>query len=187
MARQKVGDEELLDRLSEVFRSYGFEAASLTRIVAESGLERASLYHRFPGGKEEMACAVLDRASECFKTHILTPLSDQGDPAARVKEMARRINRYYTSGRRSCLLDSLSLGGGSDVVQTRVAEAFKAWLDALIKISREAGLPASQAKLRGEEALIRIQGALVMSRAMRTTKPFSRVLDGLPSLLTESA
>ncbi len=54
----KVTEEELLDRLTSVFRTHGFEGASLSLISKATGLQRASLYHRFPGGKEEMAKAV---------------------------------------------------------------------------------------------------------------------------------
>ena len=60
MASPKVHDEKLIERLTSVFRIYGYEGASLSRIAEATGLQRASLYHRFPGGKEEMAEAVLN-------------------------------------------------------------------------------------------------------------------------------
>ena len=50
MPTTKVTDNQLLDKLTEVFRLYGYEGASLSRISKVTGLQRASLYHRFPGG-----------------------------------------------------------------------------------------------------------------------------------------
>jgi len=45
--------------LAEVFRTYGFEGASLARIAEGTGLGKGSIYNFFPGRKEEMADAVL--------------------------------------------------------------------------------------------------------------------------------
>lgn len=44
--RVSVSDEDLLHRLTELFRAVGFDAASLTRIAEISGLQKSSLYHR---------------------------------------------------------------------------------------------------------------------------------------------
>ena len=51
---------DALPALAEVFREHGFEGASLSLISERTGLGKGSLYHFFPGGKEEMAAAVLD-------------------------------------------------------------------------------------------------------------------------------
>ena len=54
----KVNEDELLDRLTDVFRTYGYEGASLSKISEATGLQRASLYHRFPGreGRHGQSC-----------------------------------------------------------------------------------------------------------------------------------
>ena len=54
MARTaKVSDQELMERLAKVFRNYGYEGASMTVLAKVTGLQKASLYHRFPGGKQD--------------------------------------------------------------------------------------------------------------------------------------
>ena len=50
-----VSDVELIERLAKVFKDYGYQGASMSIIAKASGLQKASLYHRFPGGKEQMA------------------------------------------------------------------------------------------------------------------------------------
>ena len=79
----KVDEDALLDRLSNVFRTHGFEGASLSLISKETGLQRASLYHRFPGGKEDMAKAVLERAWRWLDDHALSPLKEPEKPETR--------------------------------------------------------------------------------------------------------
>lgn len=184
MATPKINDAALIERLTDVFRLHGYEGASLRLISEATGLQRASLYHRFPGGKAEMAEAVLARADDWFVSYILAPLAEEGAPAVRVRRMAERLNEFYGGGRASCLLDSLSIGEAGNPLQDHVEQSFRAWLDALIALSREAGVPRAAARRRAESALIQIQGALVLARATGDRTPFRHVLEGLPHLLT---
>jgi len=185
MASPKVQDRDLLCRLSQVFRQHGYEGASLSRIAKATGLQRASLYHRFPGGKEEMADAVLAYVDELFGNDLLAPLFSDLPPAQRVKEMAKRLRGFYERGQASCLLDTMSLGGEEDPIKRHVAKSFDAWLSALAAVAREAGLTPALARRRAEDALMRFQGGLVMARATGNIKPFERVLGELPDLLTK--
>ena len=59
MARTVAERSDVLPLLAEVFREHGYEGASLSLISKATGLGKGSLYHFFPGGKEEMAVAVL--------------------------------------------------------------------------------------------------------------------------------
>lgn len=186
MAPSKIDDNELLDRLMDVFRLHGYEGASLSRISEATGLQRASLYHRFPGGKEEMAQAVMSRVDQWFAEHILAPLSGDGEPTKRVRKMASRLADFYESGRQSCLLDALSLGGETNALQQHVADSFNAWLGAMAAVAREAGASAAAARRRSQDALVQIQGALVFSRATGDARPFERVVARLPALLTDT-
>lgn len=183
MAVQKIDDQLLLDRLTRVFQTYGFEGASLSRLTEATGLKRASLYHRFPGGKEEMASAVLQGADKAFAEQVLAPLAKEGLPAERVEEMARRLGEYYGDGRKSCLLDTLSLGDQKGPFRRHVRHSMMAWIEALEKLALEAGLSVEQAARRAEEAVLRVQGSLVLARATGDTRPFQRVLADLPKLL----
>ncbi len=184
MTARKIDDEQLLNRLTNVFRTYGYEGASLSRLTEATGLKRASLYHRFPGGKEEMASAVLDRADKWFAEYVLAPLGQAGEPADRVREMARRLGEFYSDGRLSCLLDTLSLGKEHSGFRRHIRQSMSGWIEVLKEMALEAGHPSQEAARRGEEAVLRIQGALVLARAVGDARPFERVLADLPDLLT---
>ena len=183
MALQKIDDDALLDRLTKVFRLYGYEGASLSRISKATGLQRASLYHRFPGGKDEMAKAVLARAGQWMAYRILAPLSGPGTPDKRIRLMADRLHEFYSGGRQSCLLDSLSFSTEQSELKRHIKEGMKAWGRALAAVAREAGLPAKAAQQRAEDAIGRIQGSLVLARAMDDTAPFERTLRELPHVI----
>ena len=55
--------KRVLDQLIALFRRAGYDGVSISRISEATGLGRPSLYHYFPGGKDEMAHAVLAAAS----------------------------------------------------------------------------------------------------------------------------
>ena len=186
MPAPKITDEDLLQRLTRVFQDHGFEGASLSRISEATGLEKASLYHRFPGGKDQMAEAVMAHVGRWFVENLLAPLRETGPVAARIRETGRRLQAFYEDGSRSCLLDTLSLRDGSRALHEAVGRTYAAWRDSFAAAAREAGLPAGLARRRAEEAIMSIHGALVLARAMGDTKPFVRALARLPELLTSS-
>lgn len=169
-----------MERLTEVFRTHGYEGASLSKISEATGLKRASLYHRFPGGKAEMAEAVLVQASEWLATHALAPLSEAGPPEDRLRTMTEKLDKFYESGRRSCLLDTLSFGVDGEGIRDHQKAAMEAWIEAIATMLRGSGIPRQTARERAEDALIRIQGGLVMARAKGDPLPFQRTLRNLP-------
>lgn len=179
----KVKEDELLDRLTDVFRTYGYEGASLSKISEATGLQRASLYHRFPGGKADMAKAVLGAAEQWLATHVLAPLSGQGKPADRIRKMAKGIHEFYGGGHRSCLLETLSFGGGDDEIQQHIRSSVAAWVEALVQVAREGGVPTKKARQQAQDAIGRIQGALVIARILKDDGSFERALIDLPIVL----
>src|SRR6266481_2155438 len=57
MRPAKVTDAQLYEDLAAVFRRKGYAGTSYSDIREATGLVKASLYHRFPGGKEAMVTA----------------------------------------------------------------------------------------------------------------------------------
>ncbi len=176
----KIAEPELLDRLTEVFRTHGYDGASLSKISQATGLQRASLYHRFPGGKAEMAEAVLNRAGEWLQAHALQPLTESGPPERRLRQMARKLDEFYQGGRQSCLLDALSFAHEESALRDHQRASMEVWVESIAAVLRESGIPPRTAKERAEDAVIRIEGSLVMARATGDHMPFRRTLRNLP-------
>ncbi|WP_430781563.1 TetR/AcrR family transcriptional regulator [Actinoplanes sp. G11-F43] len=180
-----IDDDALLRRLSEVFRQSGYEGASLSALSSATGLQRASLYHRFPDGKPGMAAAVLQSVEREFAT-ILDPLTAEADPAAAVAEMARRVGVFYADGRLACVLDTMTLRGAPDGIRAHATRMATAWLAAMADVARRAGAPRAEAARRARAALVTIEGALVLARVLDDPAEFRSALAGLPRTLTSS-
>ena len=187
MPTTKVIAKDVIGRLTEVFRAVGYEGATLSKLSEATGLQRASLYHRFPGGKKEMAEAVLSRAGDFFQKNILGPLKGPGTPKERLVKMGKQLNAFYLRGNASCLLDTLSFGDGRDIFESHIKVSFSCWIESIARLVAEATeCSKTTARQRAEDAVIRIQGALVLGRGTGNTKAFQRILRTLPeSLLKE--
>ena len=127
-----------------------------------------------------MARAVLQSATDWLRAKVLEPLRGPGDPADRLHRMTRSLNVLYASGSEACLLGVLAGGDARDLFQDPIRDALKAWTEAIAAVLVEAGLPPDEAAERAEDAVIRIQGALVVARGLGTTAPFVRTLRRLP-------
>jgi AcrR family transcriptional regulator len=183
MAYAKLSDEDLICALTDVFRAQGYEGASLSQISEATGLEKASLYHRFPGGKEDMVAAVVNNMNRWFQSYVFTPLERPGKPAQKVRMVAQHLRELYGDGSKSCVLDTLSLPGSSPGLRQAVRGSLKAWLQAFTGIAREAGASTAEARVRAEQAIIEIEGSLILSRVLGDRKLFHRAMDRLPELL----
>ncbi len=176
MAKLVHSRADVLPALGEVFRAHGFEAASLSHITAATGLGKGSLYHFFPGGKDEMATAVLDHIDHWFETDVFAPLRTAADGPAAVVAMLAAVDRYFRSGNRVCLVGVLALGVTRDRFAARLSAYFAAWRDALAAALVRAGHAPTSAQDRAEDAVAAIQGALVIARALDDTGAFTRSL-----------
>lgn len=182
--KSSVEDEDLIARLSAVFRDAGYEGATLSMLSEATGLKKASLYHRFPDGKEQMAREVLEHTGQWLEENILAPLRGAGTPAAKIADMAQRLDEFYSGGRQSCLLNMLSSTRIVDGPFTElIKQVFEAWNAALSAVLADAGIDRKVARARAERAMIVLQGSLVVSRGMGTTRPFKEFLKSLPDEL----
>lgn len=177
---------EAVRKLVQVFRQYGYEGATLTRISEVTGLGRASLYHHFSGGKQEMAQAVLEYVGEWFENTILAPLRSQKKPAERIRMMGDRLSQFYDCGQSACLLAIFTLGEPESLFQEQVHQMLNAWINSLALVLTEVGIPSKEARQRAEDAVIQVQGALVVTRGLNSSEPFERVLEQLPVKLLET-
>ncbi|SEN03845.1 transcriptional regulator, TetR family [Roseovarius tolerans] len=182
-----VQDDDLLQRLSLTFRDVGFEAASMAILSERTGLKRPSLYHRFPGGKEQMAQEVLTGAHDWLDKNILQVLRSDSAPEDRINDMIKALDRFYEGGRRACLLNMLSSPSGEGGrFADAVHQTLTCFIEALGKCVEDSGRASPEAKAVALKAVSLIQGSLVVSRGLGTTSAFEAALEDLPNLLLTS-
>jgi AcrR family transcriptional regulator len=180
MRPAKVGPEAVGDALVTAFRSGGYAGASLKDLAAASGLKSASLYHRFPAGKVDMARAALARAGEAFGPMVIDPLREAGSPRDRLARSAAGARQFYGEGSLACLLGIMALSDAPAPVLADVNAVLVLWSDTLAATLAEAGVPAPEAE--AEDRIAAIQGALVLGRAGAGTAAFERAVARLATI-----
>lgn len=189
MARpQSIGEDMLVARLACVFRDVGYEGASLALLSQATGLRKASLYHRFPAGKRQMAEEVLAAALAWFSENVLVPLRGEGAPQARLAAVTEQLDGFYEGGRRACLLNMLASPRIEDgPFSPAIKGAFEALIDAFAKLARDAGHAPKAARGRAERSVMMLQGSLVLSRGLGSGEPFLKFLAALGDDLVAAA
>ncbi len=167
---------EVTSRLMEAFRRDGYDGCSLSQLSQATGLGRSSLYHHYPGGKEEMATSVLDLVASWIDTEIVSRSTGYGTPRERFEQILDALSGFYDRGAKPCILERLGASVDRASFQERLAAIFASLVGAIASLREEAGEPPELAHDRAEDSLIRIQGSLVVSCGVSDPSPFRRTL-----------
>ncbi len=175
--------DQVIDKLMLVVRRSGYDGASLAELSKATGLGKSSLYHHFPNGTDDMVRAVLEHLEALLRESVFVPLRTPGPAQRRVEAMVETIDDYYRGGREACVLGNLVLGTSRTRFRRQLQAIFDEWIEALSSALIDAGLSRQIARARAEDAVIRIEGALVLAGAMGDVSLFQRSLKQMPSAL----
>lgn len=177
MRPQKVLDKQIIESLVGVFRSKGYDGASLSELAQKTGLKKASLYHRFPDGKQGMAIAVMDYLGERAEEKVFKALRDDSvSPAQRLVNGLDSIRGVYTNGKDACILRAFSLGSGLELFGEQIGKGMLHWIDAFKNLGQDLGLTDEKAKKYAVQTLLEIQGSLVVTKGLNDLKIFEQTL-----------
>jgi len=183
MPAPQISREEVLDRIITEFRRRGYDGTTLSRLSEATGLVKASLYHYFPKGKEDMARATLEALTRKFAEEVLDPMAAESEPGERLRVMAEGLRRFYENGQAACILEVFSLGTARELFGEHIRASFIRLRDTLAQTLAETGLDLATALGRAELAVSAVQGSLIMSRGLGEPETFDKVLGALPGIL----
>ncbi len=170
--------EDIVAELFQLFRCGGYEGVSVGDISKATGLGKSSLYHHFPGGKSDMAAAVVTFARDWIGTHVLTPLKDEDQPLeTRVDAMLDAARQLYGGGTSPCLVASMMVTADGKPADDKVGTILSDWIAAISAALQQCGIENKDADTRATDALIRIEGALLIARATNRIEVFEAALE----------
>ena len=181
-----MSKDEVLDRLMDAFRDRGYEGASLSELSAATHLTKSSLYHYFPGGKEEMAEQVLAHLDRQLAESLYKPLESTRAPVRKLAGMIDAIDTFYEGGRKACLLERLGTAADRGRFKRPLRQAFSVWMEAVEALCVEAGLSRAVARARAEDFVVRVEGALVVCAGTEDYGVFARTLKDLRATVLAS-
>lgn len=183
MRPQKVENKDLMLGLMSVLRDKGYEGASLNDLAKASGLQKASLYYRFPEGKKGIAKAVLQFVNEWFQQNVAGVIDDEDKtPQQQLKKVLDNINEIYQNGNKACILRAVSMDMGLELFSEELSENMYNWISAFTALGLSFGFKKDKAEDLATQVLINIQGSLVVSKGLHSNSYFVKTLKHIEQL-----
>ena len=181
--------QRLLDAAIALMRRSGLSGAGINEIVRESGAPKGSVYHFFPGGKQQIVTEGLASYTQHVVAFMDASLSSKRRPADKIRALFGAFAERIEEGefRHSCPAATvcLDLDPRLEGLRLVVAGAFGQYMKAIEShfTFRDRRRAASFAGL----VLTAIEGAYVRARADRSSRPFREAGAWLAGLVEREA
>jgi TetR/AcrR family transcriptional repressor of lmrAB and yxaGH operons len=188
MARSSAHTRDrLIATTQELMQRQGYHATGLNQIVDESQAPKGSLYHYFPGGKEELAVTALRQSATELEALLRSAVNNSPDTRSAFHCMGAYVIEKLktTSFAQACPISTVALETAhqSDALQAVCSEAFAAMQGVMAEGFRRDGYSDTQATELAMLLICSYLGSLVLSRTHQTTAPIESVVQTLGSLL----
>jgi len=170
--------ERLLQAALLLFRRNGYHGVGVSDILQGACLPKGSLYHHFPGGKDQIAVEVIARVADsaiALIDHAQAPTTAQ-----RVRKVGKQIQTWMTRTGDGTLALLASFAAGGDtrpVVRTAVADAYGRVVLVLTRYLRADGFTEAAARDRAFLVLALLEGGGLTSLACQQTRLFSKAAE----------
>jgi AcrR family transcriptional regulator len=167
--------ERIIEAAAQLFWRQGYTGTGVKQVVVEAGAPFASLYHFFPGGKEQLGVEVVRWSGRQYAAVVAGTLTGRGDPAKIVErsfaEAAKTLAATDYADACPIATVALEVSSSSDPMREACAEVFEIWIDGLRKWFETKGVPENESRDLALTFLMLLEGAFILCRASRTTAP----------------
>jgi len=177
MPRRSDARQKMIESAAVLFRERGVQGTSFADVIEHSGAPRGSIYHHFQGGKTQLAEEATQWAGEFIVAGTVAALAER-DPVAAVDSFRRWWTKVLRGSDFSagCVVVAAALEGEREpTVRDAAARAFGDWERVLAAAFRQRGVPAARSRSVATLLIAAIEGAVILSRAQRSTAPLERV------------
>jgi AcrR family transcriptional regulator len=166
--------ERIIDASAELLRRQGYAATGVKQIVAAAKAPFGSIYHHFPGGKEELGAAAIRRSGALYELLIPAVFDPAPDLVSAV--------RLFFEGAAAHLEDSeyedacpiatvaLEVSSTSDTMREACADVFESWIAAGLPRFVAEGLDEATSRELVIGMIAALEGAFVLARASHSTE-----------------
>lgn len=181
--------DKIIETISGLLESQGYHATGLNQIVRESGAPKGSLYHYFPGGKEEMAAAAIIHSGRQTAERIRAGLRKNEDTATAFRTFISQIaDGVEISGFRAggpLTIVAMETAGANESLNLACRQAYQALQEAFIEKLIAGGYTPARAAELAAFITASIEGGIILSRTAHSGDPLRRVADEVSRLLEQ--
>jgi AcrR family transcriptional regulator len=158
-----------------LFRRHGYAATGLKRVATEAEAPFGSIYHFFPGGKQQLAEDMIRTSGPEYGRMVLALLDSVPDPAASLVHAfeagaaAQGPGDNAAAGAKGAV--ALEVASSNEVLRAATAEVFEQWVDAAAQWFGRWVADPEAARSLGCSMIMMLEGAFMLSRAARDPEP----------------
>jgi AcrR family transcriptional regulator len=180
----------IIDSSAELFRRQGYTGTGVKQIVAAANAPFGSLYHFFPGGKEQLGVEVI-RASGRLYIQLFATIAMQ------TPDVLTAVDAFFagaadtlreTNYADACPIATVALevASTSEPLREATAEVFDSWIAGATEYFAAAGIPRDTARELAFTMLCLLEGAFIFCRAMQNTEPLRVARDSAVAAVREA-
>ena len=165
----------ILEASTELFRRQGMSGTGLKQIAEVAKAPFGSIYHFFPGGKDDLAGETIRRAGGEYRDLVLAFFAGPDDLVTNVETAfagaaAVLVETDYAD---ACPIATVALEVAStnETLRQATAEVFTDWIEVGGRHLEQRGVPPEAARGLIIGFIASLEGAFVLARSLRSTEP----------------
>ena len=182
--------ERILEASEQLFRQQGMTGTGLKQILAMAGAPFGSLYHHFPGGKDELAAETIRRAGVHYAELVAGKLTEGPDLVENVRTAFHGAGQTLvdTDFADACPVETVALEVAStnEPLRLATAEVFESWVQGLELLLVSGGVDLARARDLATVVLCSLEGAFVLARSSRSTEALEACGEAMAQLVASA-
>ncbi len=167
--------DRIVGASAELFRRQGYSATGVKQIATEARAPFGSLYHFFPGGKEQLGAEAIRTSGAMYEMLIPAVFGPAPDPVTGVRDFfaGAAAHLVETDFEDACPIATVALevSSSSTVLREACADVFESWIEAGSGMYQGRGLTRDRARELTIAMIAALEGAFVLARALRSEEP----------------
>jgi AcrR family transcriptional regulator len=158
----------------ELFHRYGYTGTGLKQVVEKANAPFGSIYHFFPGGKQELGEEVLRQSGAMYMEIVEAVVRDAPNIVTGIKNAfigAAEVLRQ-TEFVDACPIATVALevASSNEALRLVTADVFESWITRATKWLTDAGIPKRKARSLAIVVIELLEGGFLLARASQDTE-----------------
>jgi AcrR family transcriptional regulator len=167
--------ERIVEASAELFARQGYAATGMKQIVTAAQAPFGSVYHFFPGGKEQLGAETIRRSGALYGQLLPAVFDPAPDVVTATHDFFAGAAAHLraTDYADACPIATVALevSSSSEPLREACAEVFEGWIALACERFVDAGIEQAVAHDLAIAMIAALEGAFVLARALRSTDP----------------
>ena len=179
--------DKILHAATELYKEYGYRGTSMQQIIKASGAAAGSVYHHFPGGKEEIAAAALADSGASYQELVHAVLTHSPSLASGIASLFKSGAKvlHDTGYVDPCPVGTVAreIANSHPNLRNVSYQVLQNWVDAAVEVVEDEVTDTQKATDFAVLLVAAIEGGFLLARTARNPEPMLAIGRALVSSL----